>query len=79
MVITADGGAGVHGAGLGAWVPIAAYLSLLTVITIIATFFTPETIGRDLDSIKDAIDDPATVAGHHKAVYAKTHEHESAL
>jgi MHS family metabolite:H+ symporter-like MFS transporter len=70
LVVSADGGAQSPGAGLGAWVPIAAYLSLLTVITIVATFFTPETIGRDLDSIKDAIDDPATVEGHHKANYA---------
>ena len=73
LVVTADGGAGAPGAGLGAWVPIAAYLFLLTLITIIATFFTPETIGRDLDSIKDAIDDPATVAAHHKADYTTSH------
>jgi MHS family metabolite:H+ symporter-like MFS transporter len=69
LVVSADGGSQTPGAGLGAWVPIAAYLSLLTVITIVATFFTPETIGRDLDSIKDAIDDPATVQGHHNANY----------
>ena len=70
LVVTADGGAQVPGAGHGSWIPIASYLALLTVITIVATFFTPETIGRDLDSIKDAIDDPATVEGHHKADYA---------
>jgi MHS family metabolite:H+ symporter-like MFS transporter len=69
LVVTADGGAKVPGAGQGSWIPIASYLALLTVITIVATFFTPETIGRDLDSIKDAVDDPATVEGHHKADY----------
>jgi MHS family metabolite:H+ symporter-like MFS transporter len=69
MVVAANGGPGVSDAGLGAWVPIAAYLSLLTLITIVATFFTPETIGRDLDSIKDAVDEPATVKGHHAADY----------
>jgi hypothetical protein len=37
------------------------YLALLTAITIAATFFTPETIGRDLNDTRDAIDDPATV------------------
>lgn len=59
----------LQGTSLLLLLPIAAYLSLLTIITIVATFFTPETIGRDLDSIKDAIDEPATVEGHHKADY----------
>lgn len=34
--------------------PIAIYLSLLTVGTIIATFFAPETRDRDLDDLADA-------------------------
>jgi MHS family metabolite:H+ symporter-like MFS transporter len=37
------------------WVPLAAYLSLLTVITIITTFYTPEPRGRDLDDWRDAV------------------------
>ncbi|MCP2046550.1 UNVERIFIED_ORG: MHS family metabolite:H+ symporter-like MFS transporter [Paenarthrobacter nicotinovorans] len=72
LVVSSDGGASVEGAGLGAWVPIAAYLSVLTLITIVATFFTPETIGRDLDSVKDAIDEPTSVQAHHAADYTKT-------
>jgi MHS family metabolite:H+ symporter-like MFS transporter len=68
MVIAADGGPKVPGAGLGAWVPIAAYLALLTIITIVATFFTPETIGRDLDDPRDAIEDPTTVLAHRSVV-----------
>ena len=67
MVVQANGGPSVTDAGLGAWIPIAGYLSLLTVITIVATFFTPETIGRDLNEVRDAIDDPATVKAHHAA------------
>ena len=70
LVIAGDGGPGVPEAGSGAWLPIAGYLSLLTVITIVATFFTPETIGRDLDDPRDAINDPATLQGHRAAVYA---------
>ena len=69
MVVAANGGPGVADAGLGAWLPIAGYLSLLTVITIVATFLTPETIGRDLNDVRDAVDDPATVAAHRVAVY----------
>ena len=70
LVIAGDGGPGVPEAGSGAWLPIAGYLSLLTVITIVATFVTPETIGRDLDDPRDAINDPATLQGHRAAVYA---------
>jgi MHS family metabolite:H+ symporter-like MFS transporter len=40
--------------GISAWMPIAIYLSLLTVGTIIATFFAPETRDRDLDDLADA-------------------------
>jgi MHS family metabolite:H+ symporter-like MFS transporter len=39
---------------LGAWLPLAAYLFGLTLITVIATFFTPESRGRDLDDPADA-------------------------
>ena len=45
---------GAKEAGIGAWVPLAAYLSFLTLITVITTFFTPETKGRDLDDPHDA-------------------------
>ena len=41
-------------AGIGAWVPIACYLSLLTLITLYTTFKTPETLNRDLDEPRDA-------------------------
>jgi MHS family metabolite:H+ symporter-like MFS transporter len=71
LVIAGDGGPGVPEAGSGAWLPIAGYLSLLTLITIVATFFTPETIGRDLDDPRDAINDPATLEGHRGAVYSE--------
>lgn len=40
--------------GIAAWMPIAILLSLLTVGTIIATFFAPETRDRDLDDLADA-------------------------
>lgn len=50
----AEGGSAVPHAGTGARLPIARYLSLLTVITIIATFFTPETRGRNLEDPRDA-------------------------
>ena len=42
------------GSAKAAWVPIAGYLAVLSLITIIATFFTPETRGRDLDDPRDA-------------------------
>lgn len=40
--------------GLGAWLPIACYLALLTALTLYATFKTPETLNRDLDEPRDA-------------------------
>ncbi|MDE1165293.1 MAG: MFS transporter, partial [Pseudomonas sp.] len=40
--------------GLGAWLPIACYLALLTVATVYTTFKTPETLNRDLDEPRDA-------------------------
>lgn len=42
------------GSAKAAWIPIAGYVSALTMITIVATFFTPETRGRDLDDPRDA-------------------------
>ncbi len=36
------------------WVPLACYLALLTSLTVLATFYTPETRGRDLDVDTDA-------------------------
>ena len=42
------------GSAKAAWVPIAGYLAVLSLITIVATFFTPETQGRDLDDPRDA-------------------------
>ncbi len=54
-VVAADGGAEMPGAGLGAWVFLAGYLSVLTVITIATTFITPDPADRDLDDPRDAI------------------------
>ena len=46
---------GTKEAAILSWVPLAAYLSLLTVITVITTFYTPEPKGRDLDDPRDAV------------------------
>jgi MHS family metabolite:H+ symporter-like MFS transporter len=54
-VVAADGGPDVPGAGLGAWVFIAGYLCILTVITIATTYITPDPINRDLDDHRDAL------------------------
>ena len=54
-VVAADGGPSVPGAGLGAWVWIAGYLSILTLITLATTFVTPETAQRSLDDPRDAL------------------------
>ncbi len=51
VVASHDGDAS---AGIGAWLPIACYLTLLTLITLYATFKTPETLNRDLDKPRDA-------------------------
>jgi MFS transporter, MHS family, metabolite:H+ symporter len=49
----------LHGGGKEAailsWIPLAAYLSLLTVITVVTTFYTLEPRGRDLDDPRDAV------------------------
>ncbi len=56
-------------AGIGAWVPIACYLALLTMTTLYTTFKTPETLNRDLDEPRDAWEvakaDEAVAAHHH--------------
>ncbi|MEM5313852.1 MFS transporter [Paraburkholderia sp. JHI869] len=41
-----------------AWVPLAAYVAILSLIGVVTTFYTPETRGRDLDDLRDAADDP---------------------
>ncbi|RVW06001.1 MFS transporter [Rhodococcus spongiicola] len=55
LVVAADGGASVPGAGLGAWVFIAGYLCILTLITIGTTYITPDPIDRSLDDPRDAV------------------------
>jgi len=44
---------GTKEAAILSWIPLAGYLSLLTVITLITTFYTPEPRGRDLDDLRD--------------------------
>jgi MFS transporter, MHS family, metabolite:H+ symporter len=56
----AGGLAGVLGAILikefnGSWIPLAIYTVVLGVITFVTTFITPETKGRDLTRIPDAL------------------------
>lgn len=46
---------GEANAALGAWVPIACYLAVLTLITLYTTFKMPETLNRDLDEPLDAV------------------------
>jgi MHS family metabolite:H+ symporter-like MFS transporter len=46
---------GAKEAGVMAWLPLAAYLATLTLITVVTTFFTPEPRGRDLDDPRDAV------------------------
>ncbi|MDR3413809.1 MAG: MFS transporter [Formivibrio sp.] len=48
---------GDKASGIQAWFPIAIYLALLTLMTCITTFFIPETCGRDLDHMHDAVQD----------------------
>jgi MHS family metabolite:H+ symporter-like MFS transporter len=45
---------GANEAGVLAWIPIAAYLAVLSLLTVVTTFYTPETRGRDLDDPRDA-------------------------
>jgi MHS family metabolite:H+ symporter-like MFS transporter len=42
------------GSAQTAWIPLAAYASIMSLITLTATFFAPEVRGRDLDALDDA-------------------------
>ena len=42
------------------WIPLAVYVIVLTLITLYATFHTPETRARDLTLLTDAADDTDT-------------------
>ena len=60
--VIAGGLAGVLGAILiaayhGSWVPLGIYTFVLAIITLATTFITPETQGRDLTRIQDALVD----------------------
>jgi MHS family metabolite:H+ symporter-like MFS transporter len=60
--VIAGGLAGVLGAALikwfdGSWVPLAIYTFVLAAITFATTFITPETRGRDLIPVEDALDE----------------------
>jgi MFS transporter, MHS family, metabolite:H+ symporter len=60
--LLAGGLAGVLGAILiaayhGSWVPLDIYTFVLAIITLAATFIAPETQGRDLTRIQDALVD----------------------
>jgi MHS family metabolite:H+ symporter-like MFS transporter len=37
-----------------AWIPLASYVAILSLIGVVTTYFTPETRGRDLDDLRDA-------------------------
>ena len=39
-----------------AWIPLASYVAVLSLIGVVTTYFTPETRGRDLDDLRDASD-----------------------
>jgi MHS family metabolite:H+ symporter-like MFS transporter len=43
-----------YGSAVLAWVPLAGYVALLSLITLATTFVMPETRGRDLDDLRDA-------------------------
>jgi MFS transporter, MHS family, metabolite:H+ symporter len=43
-----------YGSPKMAWLPIAGYVAVLSLITVFTTFITPETRGRDLDDPRDA-------------------------
>lgn len=36
------------------WIPLAAYVAVLSLIGVVTTFYLPETRGRDLDDLHDA-------------------------
>ncbi|WP_293039924.1 MFS transporter [Paraburkholderia sp.] len=41
-----------------AWIPLAAYVAILSLIGVVTTFYLPETRGRDLDDLRDAAPRP---------------------
>ena len=49
-----NSGGGTHEAGVAAWIPLAAYMALLSLISVVTTFYVPEPRGRDLDDLRDA-------------------------
>lgn len=59
---TAHWGAGHHGTVL-AWIPLAAYVAVLSFIGVVTTYCIPETRGRNLDDLNDA----GTAAPVHRA------------
>jgi MHS family metabolite:H+ symporter-like MFS transporter len=50
-------GALLLGAFSNSWVPLAIYVAVLTLITLVTTFVTPETRARDLTLLTDAVKD----------------------
>ena len=62
IVLTLPGTAATEGAALidwfdGSWVPLGVYTFVLAAITFATTFITPETRGRDLIPVEDALDE----------------------
>jgi MFS transporter, MHS family, metabolite:H+ symporter len=51
---TASHYGGGKGAAILAWIPLASYVALLSLISVVTTFYTPEPRGRDLDDLRDA-------------------------
>ena len=50
-----------------AWIPLATYVAILSLIGVVTTFYTPETRGRDLDDLRDAAEDPVALSGERAA------------
>jgi MHS family metabolite:H+ symporter-like MFS transporter len=46
-----------------AWIPLATYVAILSLIGVVTTFYTPETRGRDLDDLRDAAEMPGQSVG----------------
>ena len=45
---------GTREAAILSWIPLAAYVALLSLTTVVTSYLTPETRGRDLDDLRDA-------------------------
>jgi MHS family metabolite:H+ symporter-like MFS transporter len=43
-----------------AWIPLATYVAILSLIGVVTTYYTPETRGRDLDDLRDAAETSST-------------------